>query len=115
MAYHTSHHETTGFTPYHLVFGHSPKLPMDVMLGHVSNPVVQSFPQFVQQTHRYLKEVYNVAQQQLSQQYLRRKGTHDSVGTALEIQIGDVVWLCTPVVKQGNTKSFHLSGGVRTQ
>ena len=71
MAYHTSLHEATGFTPYHLVFGHSPQLPIDVMLGRVSNPVVQSFPQFVQQMHRYLKEAYNVAQQQLSRQYLR--------------------------------------------
>ena len=106
MAYRTSLHEATGFTPYHLVFGHSPKLPIDVMLGRVSNPVVQSFPQFVQQTHIYLKEAYNVAQQQLSRQYLRRKGMHDSVGTASEIHIGDVIWLYTPVVKQGNTKKF---------
>ena len=106
MPYRTSLHKATGFTPYHLVFGHSPKLPIDVMLVRVSNPVVQSFPQFVQQMHRYLKEAYNVAQQQLSRQYLRRKGTHDSVGTASEIQIGNVIWLYTPVVKQGNTKNF---------
>ena len=104
MAYRTSLHEATGFTPYHLVFGHSPQLPIDVILGCVSNPVVQSFPQFVQ--YRYLKEAHNVAQQQLSQQYLRQKGTHDSVGTVSEFQIGGVVWLYTPVVKQGNTKKF---------
>ena len=40
---------------------------------------------------------------------------HESVGTASEFQIGDVIWLYTPVVKQGNTKSFHLSLGARTQ
>ena len=106
MAYRTSLHEATGFTPYHLVFGHSPQFPIDVMLGRVSSPLVQSYPQFVQQTHRFLKEAYNVAQQKLSRQYLRRKGTHDSAGTASEFQIGDVVWLYTPVVKQGNTKKF---------
>ena len=106
MAYRTSLHEATGFTPYHLVFGHSPQLPIDVMLGRVSSPLVQSYPQFVQQTHRFLKEAYNVAQQKLSRQYLRQKGTHDSAGTASEFQIGDVVWLYTPVVKQGNTKKF---------
>ena len=58
LAYRTSLHEATGFTPYHLVFGHSPQLPIDVMLGRVSSTTVQSFPQFVQQTHRYLKEAY---------------------------------------------------------
>ena len=106
LAYRTSLHEATGFTPYHLVFGHSPQLPIDVMLGRVSSTTVQSFPQFVQQTHRYLKEAYNAAQQQLSQQYLHHKNTHDRAGAAAEFQIGDVVWLYTPVVKQGNTKKF---------
>ena len=50
IVYLTFLHEATGFTPYHLVFGHSPQLPIDVMLGRVSNPVVQSFSQFLQQT-----------------------------------------------------------------
>ena len=48
LAYRTSLHEVTGFTPYHLVFGHSPQLPIDVMLGRITNTKVKSFPQFVQ-------------------------------------------------------------------
>ena len=115
LAYRTSLHEATGFTPDHLVFGHSPQLPIDMMLGRVGNTTVQSFPQFVQETHRYLKQAYSAAQQRLSQQHLHHKNFHDKVGTAVELQIGDVVWLYTPVVKRGNTKKILLSGEVHTQ
>ena len=55
LAYRTSIHEVTGFTPYHLVFGQSPQLPIDVITGHVDNKKSQSYPQFVKQTHGYLK------------------------------------------------------------
>ena len=45
-------------------------------------------------------------QQHLSQYYLCQTEAHDSKGTAAELQIGDVVWLYTPVVCQGTTKKF---------
>ena len=106
LAYRTSIHEVTGFTPYHLVFGQSPQLPIDVITGHVDNKKSQSYPQFVKQTHGYLKRAYTMARQRLTQQHQRRKQFHDKDGTAEELYIGDVVWLYTPVVKRGNTRKF---------
>ena len=47
-----------------------------------------------------------MTQRRLSQQHLRQKTIHDKQGTAEQLQIGDVVWLYTPVVKQANTKKF---------
>ena len=43
FAYRTSLHETTGFTPFHLVFGRTPNLPVDVMLGRIEGEVIQTF------------------------------------------------------------------------
>ena len=33
FAYRTAVHESTGFTPFSLLFGHTPNLPVDIMLG----------------------------------------------------------------------------------
>ena len=106
LAYCTSIHDVTGFTPYRLVFGQSPQLPIDVMTGHVDSNKSQSYPQFVKQTHGYLKNAYTMVRQRLVQQHLCRKRLHDKAGTAEELYIGDVVWLYTPVVKCGNTRKF---------
>ena len=34
FAYRTSLHESTGYPSYFVIFGRSPALPVDVMLGH---------------------------------------------------------------------------------
>jgi len=99
LAFRTSIHEVTGFTPYWLVFGHAPQLPIDVMTGHIDSNKAQSYLQFVKQTHGYLKQAYTMVHQRLAQQHLCRKHLHDKAGTAEEFHIGDVVWLHTPVVK----------------
>ena len=106
FAYRSSLHETTGFTPYHLNFGRSPQLPVDLMLGRVNKTKLQSYPKFVSQTHQYLTQAYSLARKSRSQHHLRQKEAHDSKGTAAELQVGDVVWLYTPVVRKGNTRKF---------
>ena len=95
LAYRTSIHDVTGFTPYRLVLGQSPQLPIDVMTGHVDSNKSQSYPQFVKQTHGYLKNVYTMVRQRLVQQHLRRKHLHDKAGTAEELYIG-MLCGCTP-------------------
>ena len=57
-------HESTQFIPYHLPFGRSPMLPMDVMLGRqplklVEEGEVVKLPQFVEETHQYFNDAYD--------------------------------------------------------
>ena len=66
FAYRTSLHDVTGFTPFHLTFGRSPQLPIDAMLGRIDKAKVQSYPQFVQQTHGYLTKAYTLTQQRVA-------------------------------------------------
>ena len=53
FAYCTAVHEATGFTPFHLMFGWTPKLPVDVMLGRVEGKESGGYPQYVQQLHSH--------------------------------------------------------------
>ena len=33
MAYRTAIHDATGFSPFHITFGRSPVIPVDIMMG----------------------------------------------------------------------------------
>ena len=110
----SSLHETTGFTPYHLKFGCSPQLPIDLMLGCVNKPKLQSYSKLVTQTHQYLTQANSLARKCLTQHHVHQKQVHDSKGTAAELQVGNVVWLYTPVVCKGNTNKFSFWKGPYT-
>jgi len=36
LAYRTAIHESTGYTPFHVMFGRSPVLPVEIMIGAAS-------------------------------------------------------------------------------
>ena len=67
FAYRTALHETMKFTPYHLMFGRSPNLPVDVMMGTLPTDDWEQIdmPQFVQDLHHSLNR-YNTVQEHLS-------------------------------------------------
>ena len=113
FAYRTSIHETTHFSPFHLMFAHSPKLPVDLMLARMQPSKLHSYPQFVRDSHKQLTSSYSIAKQQLQTQQLRQKRIHDSNGFSKSFLGGDRIWLYTPVVKQGHTRKLHhLEGSV---
>lgn len=111
FAYRSSVHETTGFTPYHLNFGCSPQLPIDLMLGRINKAKLQAYPKFVSQTHQYLTQAYSLARKNLSHHHLRQKEAHDNHGTSAKLQVGSVVWLYTPVVRKGKHKKILILEG----
>ena len=51
-------HEATGYTPFHLMFGRTPRLPVDVMLGRVDENDLVGYPQYVQELHHNLKNAF---------------------------------------------------------
>ena len=77
FAYRTAIHESTNFSPYHLNFGRSPQLPIDLMLGRVQPNTIQSYPQFVQASHQQIKATQAIVRETLQPQHLRRKSLHD--------------------------------------
>ena len=58
LTYRTAIHETTGFSPYHLNFGRSPTLPIDIILRNFSREY-SSYPEFVQEVHGQLHSAYS--------------------------------------------------------
>ena len=111
FAYRTAIHESTHFTPYHLTFGRSPVLPVDVMLGRHPSVLVEEgevvkLPQFVEETHRYFNEAYATARGNLKQAHQQNKLAVDKKEHGETFRVGDQVWLYTPAVKEGRSKKL---------
>ena len=106
FAYRTAVYDSTHFYPFHLTFRRSPQLPIDLILSRIEPSKQHSYPQFVKEAHKQLKVSYDITNHHLHTQHLRQKRIHDSHGLAEPFQVGDRVWLYTPVVLKGNTRKF---------
>ena len=106
FAYRTSLHETTGFTPFHLVFGRTPNLPVDVMLGRIEGEVIQGYPLYVQGLHSKLKSAFEQTRKKITTSHEHRKELYDKGSQGVEFKVGDRVWLYNPTIKVGKTRKL---------
>lgn len=73
FAYNTTEHQSTGFSPYELMFGQKPHLPVDSLLGTFQEePGHNSFQDWVEEHKRHLNTVYAQAKEKLLQAVERR-------------------------------------------
>ena len=60
-AYNCTRHESTGFSPFFLMFGHHPRLPVDILLGVEESSDGPSYEQFVKKLQERLRYAYSLA------------------------------------------------------
>ena len=114
FVYHSSIHESTGFIPYHLNFGCSSCLPIDVFLGCslIANRTSHtSYPAFVCSVHHQLKQAVELTCQCIKKQHQCHKQLYDKHARVEEFDIVDQVWLYTPAVKPGQSKLLSMWKG----
>lgn len=61
FAYNTTAHQSTGFSPYELMFGRKPILPLDSLLGTVDPPSELTTEEWVREHQEQLSAVYRQA------------------------------------------------------
>ena len=106
MAYRSSVHTSTQYTPFYLLFGHEVRLPVDVMFGRQPNhkPEVSDYVRNLRDT---LEEVHEHAREHLRAAQKRQKDHYDQRIAGEQIEVGDRVFLHDPAVKKGQTKKLH--------
>ena len=106
MAYNTSVHSSTGFTPFFLMFGRQAKLPIDIVYGSPS-PSSDSIGQYASNLKTSLKEAYRKVSATTNTVAERQKELYDRKAHRGMLEVGDLVWLYNPAVPQGQLKKLH--------
>ena len=102
----TAVHNAIRFYPYYLVFGHSPMLPVDVMLDchyQYGTEGEKEIPQFVEEIQRYLQRYRGLChcKQPFTNAHHCNKQKHDQKEHGETVSIGDRVSLYVLAVKTG--------------
>ena len=95
LAYNTSVHKSTGFTPYRLMFGREAILPLDAVLKLETSPHqrgVQSYPDYVVQQKKQLEETEHLVRENLKRAQKTQKAHYDTRCHGQLFHVGDRVW-----------------------
>jgi len=97
-AYRASKHEWTGFTPYELVMGQKPRMPIDIVLGNVSGdrPKYENYTEYVENLRERLTKSHQIAREHVGVAADRRKQEYDLKVKPRSFEIGEKVWYLYP-------------------
>ena len=64
FAYNSTKHSSTGFSPHFLLFGHEPRLPLDLCLEQCPQDTLpgKNYSKFVEEWEDQMREAYQIAQ-----------------------------------------------------
>lgn len=93
FAYNTTPHQTTGESPYFLMFGQAPRLPVDFLLSAVDEPASGQVKDWVVEHRERLQTTYTRARARLDRAAELRQKRYDQVGRDVALQEGQEVYL----------------------
>lgn len=93
FCYNSTPHQATGETPYYLLFGQEPRLPVDFLLGRVPEPVAGTVNAWVTEHQTRLQVAFEGARDRLKVAADRRKALHDPRVRDPSLKEGQLVYL----------------------
>ena len=106
--YSCTRHYKTGYSPHFLLFGHNPRLPIDLILNLGNESKAKSYPKYVSKWKASLEEAYQIVSTKMKARVQKSKEQyHKKVNSSLLIA-GDRVLVrnLTPRSGPGKLRSF---------
>ncbi|XP_062567508.1 uncharacterized protein LOC134229739 [Saccostrea cucullata] len=91
QAYNSTIHDSTGYSPYFLMFGRDPILPIDLIFGIDRNQPSKSTSSYIQKLQKNLQNAYQQAQTALKNSQGRQKLYYDTKVRGSTLKEGDRV------------------------
>ena len=103
MAYNTSTHATTGFTPFFLMFGRQARIPTDLMYG-TAEPESLDYGEYAAQLRKSMANAYRIARESSAGKQERQAEMYNEKVHGKPHDVGSLVWLLNPQVPRGKSK-----------
>lgn len=107
-AYNCTCSEVTGFSPFYLLYGRSPRLPVDLLFGLNSEMPTCNQKEYVEKWKRGMEEAYEIARECAQKSADRSKKNFDGKVRSTTLQPGDRVLVknLTPRGGPGKLRNF---------
>ena len=90
-AYNCTENETTRYSPYYLMFGKEPRLPIDLILDNPESPVPKRHTDYLKQWEKSMSEAYKIAAKNAEQWKSKDSERRNSRATLGTLKPGDRV------------------------
>ena len=90
-AYNCIRHDSTGFSPYSLMFGRDPHLPVDLTFGLAEDKPAEPLTKYIEKLRTRLKESFDLATSAANRARDKQKKYYDAKARPANLQVGDRV------------------------
>ena len=90
-AYNSTRSQVTGYSPYFLMFGRRPRIPVDLLFPTARRAEVKGLNKYVESLYEHLKEAVSKAKLMADKEARRYKRIYDRRAGAVELRPGDKV------------------------
>ena len=101
MAYRSTPHDSTKYSPNMLMMGRESSLPIDVIMGIPREETEANWPNYVERLQQKMEMAHRSARENLKKSAVRQKRNYDQRAEHRQFAIGDPVWFYNPVRKKG--------------
>ena len=105
--YNCSHNDATGYSPFYLLFGRHPRLPIDLIFSIDLSTKHQSYPQYVSMWKTAMENAYKLASKKSQESGTLAKKYYDWKLRSSVLQPNDRVLVCTFSERGGPEKYEH--------